>query len=69
MAMDFRDVLNTTAPNRGYYAPVLHRTATYAWNIGLIDDEAGMYKILAVISEYIKGEAYNEAFADAEEAR
>lgn len=67
MMLDFRDILATTAPNFGYYALALHRTALFARNVGLIND-AGLNKIATVYGQYLNGDAFALAFVDSDES-
>lgn len=57
MKLDFIDVLNTTAPNRQFYALALYRTACYARLRGLIKTEEEFSDVVSVLGELMTGEA------------
>lgn len=57
MKLDFIDVLNTTAPNRQFYALALYRTACYARLRGLIKNEEEFSDVVSVLGGLMTGEA------------
>lgn len=66
MKQDFIDLLNTTAPNRGFYALALYRTAVYARLRGFIQSDAQLEDVISVLGHLLVAEDLQEATATAE---
>jgi len=63
MYQDMVDLMNTTYPNRGFYALALWRAALYAKRVGLLD-EAGLENIAGLLGGFLPSEHVSEAFSD-----
>jgi hypothetical protein len=63
MYQDMIDLMNTTYPNRGFYALALWRAALYAKRVGLIDG-SGLEKIAGLLADFLPVAQMSEAFAD-----
>ena len=61
MRADFIDVLNTTAPNRGYYALSLYKAAQYAHRVGLLKTDEEFADVVSVLENVMCGEPLAEA--------
>lgn len=60
MAMDFKDILNTSHPNRAFYALALYRCALYARQADFISTDADLKTVTALLDSVISPEDVRE---------
>ena len=66
MKQDFTDLMNTTAPNRGFYAVSLYRTALYALEKGFLRNQSEFEEVVAQLAAEMDGDGVVEAASSAD---
>jgi hypothetical protein len=69
MATDFKDILATTSPNRGFYALSLYRAALYARYLRLIENDTELHATVCFVVPLLISQEVSTAAADLEMLR